>query len=136
MLNLYHSSKVITPVGGHVSGCLLDELHILILVAMIKDGMRSNGGRLGSDVLHAEPVPLVKGDHSCALQIHGLKHLGSGKILLFISLVQFGIWRSVTISSGNGSCFVNKLGEGFFADKSIKVCVGINKHLEKRMIQL
>merc|ERR1712227_6698 len=62
--------------------CRLDEGLVLVHTTMVNDGMRVHGSSLGSDVLLAELQPLVKGDDASGLEIHGVKHLLSGSILL------------------------------------------------------
>merc|ERR1719295_853244 len=78
-----------------------DELLVIIHTTMVNDGMRIHGGSLSSDVLLAELQPFIKGDDASGLEIHGVKHLLSGGVLLCLSLVQSRILRSVSISSGH-----------------------------------
>merc|ERR1719415_355739 len=77
----------------------LDEVLVLIYTSMVNDGMRIHGGSLGSDVPLAELEPFIKGDDASGLEIHGVKHLLSGGILLSFCLVQSRILRSVAIGS-------------------------------------
>merc|ERR1712121_577667 len=102
---------------------------------MVNDGVGIHGGSLGSDVLLAELQPFIEGGDASGLEIHGVKHLLSGGVLLCLSLVQSGILGSVSISSGHRCSSINQLGEGSLADKTISVSVGINEQLQKRMIQ-
>merc|ERR1711915_781924 len=103
---------------------------------MVNDGVRIHGGSLGSDVLLAEFEPFIEGDNASGLEIHGVKHLLSGSVLLCLRLEQSRILRSVSVSSRHGSSGINQLGEGSLANKTISVGVGINEQLQKRMIQL
>merc|ERR1712083_482530 len=102
-------------------GSLLDELQVFCLGTKVKDGMRCNGGGFGRNVLHAEPVPFIKGDHPGALEVHGVEHLLPGGIPLLIRLVELGVWRSVSVSSWDGGGLVHKLGEGLATDQSSKL---------------
>merc|ERR1719293_186759 len=77
----------------------LDELLVIIHTSMINDRMRIHGGSLGSDVLLAELEPLIEGDDTSGLEIHGVKHLLPGSILLGFSLVELRICWSISISS-------------------------------------
>merc|ERR1712126_467154 len=88
-----------------------DELLVVIHTSMVNDGMRIHGGSLGSDVLLAELQPFIKGDDASGLEIHGVEHLLSGGVLLCLSLVQSGILRSVSISSGHRCGGINQLRE-------------------------
>merc|ERR1719295_1229084 len=65
-----------------------DELLVLIHTSMVNDGMRIHSGSLGSDVLLAELQPFIEGDDTSGLEIHGVKHLLSGGVLLCLSLVK------------------------------------------------
>merc|ERR1711942_271583 len=56
--------------------------------------------------------------------------------LAFLSLVQFGISRSISIGSWHGCSSINELGERSLADETILVGVSINKELKQGMIQL
>ena len=101
--------QVLGAVGrGHAG---LDEVLELVHASLINDGMRIHGGGLGSDVLPAELQPLVKGDDTSRLEIHGVKHLLPGSILLRLSLVELRVCRSIAVSSGHRCCSVNQLGE-------------------------
>merc|ERR1719249_294769 len=104
----------------------LDELLVIIHTSMVNDRMRIHGGSLSSDVLLAELQPFIEGDDTSGLEIHGVKHLLSGSVLLCFRLVQSGILGSVSISSGHRCGGINQLGEGSLADKTISVSVGIN----------
>merc|ERR1712126_668317 len=112
-----------------------DELLVVIHTTMVNDGVRIHGGSLGSDMLLAELQPFIEGNDTSRLEIHGGKHLLSGGVLLCFRLVESGILRSVSISSGHGSSGIYQLGEGGLADKTISVGIGINEQLQKRMIQ-
>merc|ERR1712227_470760 len=114
----------------------LDEGLVLVHTSMVNDGMRIHGSSLGSDVLPAELEPFIKGDDTSGLEIHGVKHLLSGCILLCLSLVQLRILRSITIGSGHGCSSINQLGEGSSANKTISVGVSIHEQLQERMIHL
>merc|ERR1711868_297840 len=114
----------------------LDEGLVLVHTSMVNDGMRIHGGSLGSDVLLAELQPLIKGDDASRLEIHGVKHLLSCRILLCLSLVQLRVLRSISISSRHGCSSINQLGEGCSANKTISVGVGIHEQFQKRMIHL
>merc|ERR1712168_1111384 len=113
-----------------------DALLVLIHTSVVNDGVRIHGGSLGSDVLLAELQPFIEGDDASGLEIHGVKHLLSGSVLLCLSLVQSRILRSVSISSGHRCSSINQLGEGTLADKTISVGICIHEEFEKRMIQL
>merc|ERR1712121_140209 len=71
----------------------LNEGLVLIHASMVNDGMRIHGGSLGSDVLLAEFEPFIKGDDASGLEVHGVKHLLSGGVLLSLGLVEVGILR-------------------------------------------
>ena len=114
----------------------LDELLVLVHTTMVNDGMRVHGSSLGSDVLLAELQPFIKGDDTSGLEIHGVKHLLSGSILLCLSLVQLRVLWSKTICSWHRCSSINQLGERCLTDKTITVGVGINEQLQERMIQL
>merc|ERR1712133_236858 len=92
----------------------LDEGLVLIHTSMINDGMRIHSGSLGSNVLLAEFEPFIKCDDASGLEIHGVKHLLSGGVLLCLSLVQSRILRSISIGSGHRCSSINQLGEGGF----------------------
>merc|ERR1719312_1960144 len=94
----------------------LDERLVLVHTSMVNDGMRVHGGSLGSDVLLAELQPLIKCDDTSGLEIHGVKHLLPGRILLCLSLVQLRVLRSISIGSGHGCSSINQLGEGSSAN--------------------
>ena len=53
----------------------LRELLELLHVAMVENGVRVHGGALDSSVLQAEIQPIVGGDDSISLEIHGVEHL-------------------------------------------------------------
>merc|ERR1719310_1255919 len=89
----------------------LDELLVIIHTSMVNDWMRIHGGSLGSDVLLAELQPFIKGNDTSGLEIHGVKHLLSGGVLLCLSFVKSRILRSVSISSGHRCSGINQLGE-------------------------
>merc|ERR1712168_856533 len=113
-----------------------NELLVIIHTSMVYDGVRIHGGSLGSDVLLAELEPFIKGDDASGLEIHGVEHLLSGSVLLYLRLVQSGILRSVSIGSGHRCSGIDQLGEGSLADKTISVGVSIDEQLQERMIQL
>merc|ERR1712227_726954 len=112
----------------------LDEGLVLVHTSMVNDGMRIHGGSLGSDVLMAELEPFIEGDDTSGLEIHGVKHLLSGSILLCLSLVQLRVLWSISIGSGHGCSGINQLGEGSSADKTISVGVSIHEQFQERMI--
>merc|ERR1711868_144160 len=114
----------------------LDEGLVLVHTSMVNDGMRVHGGSLGSDVLMAELQPFIKGDDTSGHEIHGVKHLLSGSILLCLSLVQLGILRSISIGSGHCCSSINQLGERSSANKTIPVGVCIHEQFQKGMIHL
>merc|ERR1711868_313507 len=113
----------------------LDEGLVLVHTTMVNDWMRVHGGSLGSDVLLAKLQPLIKCDDTSSLEIHGVKHLLPGRILLCLSLVQLRVLWSKTICSGHRCSSINQFGEGCLTDKTITVGVGINEQLQERMIQ-
>merc|ERR1711874_205918 len=62
--------------------CSLDELLVVINTSMVNDGMSIQRCSLCSNVFSAKLQPFIKGDDTSRLQIHGIKHLLSGSILL------------------------------------------------------
>merc|ERR1712227_1014049 len=84
----------------------------------------------------AELEPFIEGDDTSGLEIHGVKHLLSGSILLCLSLVQLRILRSISISSRHGCSSINQLGEGSSANKTISVGVSIHEQFQKGMVHL
>merc|ERR1719342_1274667 len=66
----------------------LDKLLVLFNTSLVDNGVRIQGGSLGSNMLPGELQPLVKGDDSGGLEVHGIKHLLPRSILIGISLVQ------------------------------------------------
>merc|ERR1712133_322084 len=89
----------------------LDELLVIIHTSMVNDRMRIHGGSLGGYVLLAELQPFIEGDDSSGLEIHGVKHLLSGGVLLCLRLVQSRILGSISIGSGHRCGGINQLGE-------------------------
>ena len=118
---------------GHGS---LDEVLELVHVAMVDDGVRVHGGSLGRDVLLAKLQPLVEGDDTSGLEIHGVEHLLSGRVLLSLALVQLTVLGSITIGPGHGSSSVNQLGEALLAHQTILVGVGVHEQLQERVVHL
>merc|ERR1712243_314094 len=95
-----------------------------------------HSGSLGSNMLSAKLQPFVKSDDSSGLEIHGIKHLLSGSILVLLGLVEIGIGWCITISSGHGGSCIDQLREGSLADQTISVGIGINEDLQQGMIKL
>merc|ERR1712133_313692 len=113
-----------------------DELLELLHTSMVNDGVRIHGGSLGSNVLLAELEPFIKCDDTSGLEIHGVKHLLPGCILLCLGIVKIGIFRSIPISSGHRCGSVDQLGERSSADETILVGVSIHKQLQERVVHL
>merc|ERR1719495_654653 len=67
----------------------LDKLLVLFNTSLVDNGVRIQGGSLGSNMLPGELQPFIKGNDSSGLEVHGIKHLLPCCILFGISLVQF-----------------------------------------------
>merc|ERR1719342_820420 len=121
---------------ARVGNSFLDEFLVLVNTSLVNDGVRIQGGCLGSNVFPGELQPFVKGNDTSGLQIHGVKHLLPCCILLSFSFVQLRVCRSVTVSPWQSCCSINQLGERGLADESIFVGVCINKQLQEGMVHL
>ena len=98
--------------------------------------MRGQCGSLGHDVLQRVVEPLIKGDDTSRLLVHGVKHLLSGVLLVLLGLVQVAVLGSEPVSPRQSSGSVHQLGEGFLAYQTIIVGVGLSKHLQEAVVQL
>merc|ERR1712228_642313 len=127
----FHGLSTVRLVDGS-----LDKLLVLINASLINDGMRIQGGSLGSNMLPGELQPFVKGDDSSGFEVHGVEHFLSCCVFIGISFVQVRISWSVSVSSWHGGSSINQLGEGSLANETISVGVSINKNLEQGVIQL
>merc|ERR1719309_441939 len=123
----FHGLSAVRLVDGS-----LDKLLVLINASLINDGMRIQGGSLGSNMLPGELQPFVKGDDSSGLEVHGVEHLLSCCVFIGISFIQVCISWSVSISSWHGGSSINQLGKGSLADETISVGVSINEDLKQR----
>merc|ERR1711972_306121 len=122
--------------AARVSNSFLDELFVLFNTSLVNDGVRIQGGSLGSNVFPGKLQPLVKGDDTSGFQIHRVKHLLPCCILHSFCFVQLRVCRSVTVSPWQSCCSIDQLGERGLADKSIFVGVCINKQLQEGMVHL
>ena len=73
--------------GGCGNGSL-DEGLVLLHTALVNDGVGIHCSGLGSNVLLAKLQPLVKGDDTAGLEVHGVEHLLPGHLLLSLSLIK------------------------------------------------
>ena len=135
--DLQHEPVQLNTLGAAgVGEGVLDEGLVLVHAALVDDGVRVHGGSLGRDVLLAELQPLVEGDDTSGLEIHGVKHLLSGGVLLSLALVQLTVLRSITIGPGHGSSSVDQLGEALLAHQTILVSVGVHEQLQQGVVHL
>merc|ERR1719187_1578990 len=89
----------------------------LFLSAMIEDGVWIKLCHSFLDVFQAKLQPLIKGDDTGVLQVHGVKHLPQGLVIL--------------LHWAHGNEAGDKLQEMILAHEPILVSVSINKLLEK-----
>merc|ERR1719342_1230008 len=122
--------------AARVSNSFLDEFLVLFNTSLVNDGVRIQGGCLGSNVFPGKLQPFVKGYDTSGFQIHRVKHLLPCCILLSFSFVQLRVCRSVSVSPWQSCCSIDQLGEGGLADESVFVGIGINKQLQEGMVHL
>merc|ERR1712105_445558 len=134
---LQHEPVQLNILGARrIGDGLLNEGLVLLHIAVVNDGMRSQSGSLGHDVLQTVVQPLIKGDDSSRLLVHGVKHLGPGILLLLLGLVEIAVLGSEPVSPRQSSGSVHQLGERFLAYQTIIVGVGLSKHLQQAVVQL
>merc|ERR1711972_762757 len=122
--------------AARVGNSFLDKLLVLFNTSLVNDGVRIQGGSLGSNVFPGKLQPFVKGDDTSGFQIHRVEHLLPCCILLSFCFVQLRVCRSVSVSPWQSCCSIDQLGERGLADESIFVGVCINKQLQEGMVHL